>query len=306
VDSAQGTAHVLAAPLMVHHKPHKLHYLAASHLPATPKRLSELVASAYATVAGGSQVAYHDHNAAQALPSPPDAAASAWASFLQGRSFAGAHGSGDAAWSSHVFVDAEEAPTVATAARKAKTAPYPGKRSSKSAPPPATVKTPSVNPKVAQKAIPRRGNGVLGSGRLKALTTAAMVVERLNIVPPRLLQLAPTVMLGIGTLISTGCSSADEAWLQAAARRRPTAATRTLESQLLKEDWPVGQHWSMDALPTMPHLDPRDGAGLIIAELVSKHPFVIFVAGKTQASFVQAMEASRAQMLGHDAPQELA
>jgi hypothetical protein len=45
----------------------------------------------------------------------------------------------------------------------------------------------------------------------------------------------------------------------------------------------------MDALPTMPHLDSRDGAGLIIAELVSKLPFVIFVAGKTQASFVQAI-----------------
>jgi hypothetical protein len=50
----------------------------------------------------------------------------------------------------------------------------------------------------------------------------------------------------------------------------------------------------MEALPTMPHLDPRDGAGLIIAELVSKLPFVIFVADKTQASFVQAMEAFHA------------
>jgi hypothetical protein len=57
VDNVHGTAHVLAAPLMVHHKPYKLHYLAASHWPATPKRLNALVASAYATVAGGSQVA---------------------------------------------------------------------------------------------------------------------------------------------------------------------------------------------------------------------------------------------------------
>jgi hypothetical protein len=128
VDSAHGTAHVLAAPLMVHHKPHKLHYLAASHWPATPKRLNELVASAYATVAGGSQVAYLDDNAAQAPPSPSDAAASAWASFLQGRGGAGVHGSGDAAWSTHVYVAEEEAPTVAAAARKAAAVPYPQTR----------------------------------------------------------------------------------------------------------------------------------------------------------------------------------
>ena len=178
-----------------------------------------------------------------------------------------------------ILVDA-----AATADRKAKTAPHPGKRSSKSTPLPATV-----NPKVAHKTVPRRGNGVLGTGRLKALATSAMVVQRLNIVAPRLLQLAPTVMLGVATLTPTQRSSADEAWLQAAARRKPTAATRTLESQLLKEGWPVEQHWAMDALPTMPHLDSRDVAGLIIAELVSKLPFVIFVAGKTQASFVQAI-----------------
>jgi hypothetical protein len=199
-------------------------------LSATPKRLSELVASAYATVAGGSQVSYHDPNAAQALPSPPDAAASAWGSFFQGRGVAGAHGSGDAAWSSYVLVDEEEAPTVATAARKAKAVPYPGKRSSKSAASPATVEATNVNPKVAHKATPRRGNGALGSGRLKALTSAAMVVECLNIIPSRLLHLAPTVMLGIGALIPTGRSNADEAWLQAAARRMPIAAARTPES----------------------------------------------------------------------------
>jgi hypothetical protein len=118
-----------------------------------------------------------------------------------------------------------------------------------------------------------------------------MVVERLNIVPSRLLQLAPTVMLGINALITNERSNADEAWLQAAARRMPTAATRTPESQRLKDAWPIGQHWSLDALPTMPHLDPRDGAGMVIAESVSKLPFVIFVADKTQASFVLAMVA---------------
>jgi hypothetical protein len=148
VGSAQGIAHVLAAPLMNHHKPHKLHYLAASYLSATPKRLRELVAPAYATVAGGSQVAYHDPNAAQALLSPPDAAASAWGSFFQGRGVAGAHGSGDAAWSSYVLVDEEEAPTVATAARKAAAAPYPGNRSSKAAAAPATTGAINVKPKV--------------------------------------------------------------------------------------------------------------------------------------------------------------
>jgi hypothetical protein len=97
-----------------------------------------------------------------------------------------------------------------------------------------------------------------------------MVVERLNIVPSRLLQLAPTVMLGIGALIPNGRSNADEAWLQAAARRMPIAATRTPESQRLKNAWPIGQHWSLGALLTMPHLDPHDGAGMFIAESVSK------------------------------------
>jgi hypothetical protein len=101
-------------------------------------------------------------------------------------------------------------------------------------------------------------------------------------------------MLGINALTTNERSNADEAWLQAAARRMPTAATRTPESQRLKEAWPIGQHWSLDALPTMPHLDPRDGAGLVIAESVSKLPFVIFVADKTQASFVLAMVAFHA------------
>jgi hypothetical protein len=352
VENAHGTAHVLAAPLMIHHKPYKLHYLAASHWPATPKRLNTLVASAYATVAGGSQVAYLDDNAAQA----PPAAASAWASFLQGRGGASSHGSGDAAWSTHVgFV---EAPTVATVARKAASAPsnkaaatisaagagsselslkaarhvgfaeaptvaaaarkaasVPGNKAAattsaagaggselslkaarKNAPRQAkaafarkaaanqNLKAAATMPTTgtgsgalsAHESISRKGNGDLGTGRLKALSTAAMVVQRLNIVAPKLLKLVPTVMLGVATLTLTQRSNADEEWLQSAARQRPTAVTRTPESQRLKDSWPVGQHWSMDALPKMPHLDPRDGAGLILAELVSKLPFVIF------------------------------
>jgi hypothetical protein len=156
------------------------------------------------------------------------------------------------------------------------------------APAPAAL---NVKPKVARKATPRRGNGVLGSGRLKALTSAVMVAERLNIVLSRLLKLAPTVMLGICELIPNERSNAGEAWLQAAARRMPTAATRALESQQLKGALPIGQHWSLGALPTMPHLDPRDGVGMVIAESVSKLPFVIFVAEKAQASFVLAMVA---------------
>jgi hypothetical protein len=164
---------------------------------------------------------------------------------------------------------------AAAAARKAAAVPNP-----KAA---ATMPTTGAGsdvliPKVAHKNVSRRGNGVLGTGRLKALATAAMVVQRLNIVGPKLLKLAPTLMLGVATLTLTQRSNADEEWLLSAARQRPTAATRTPESQRLKESWPVGQHWSMGALPKMPHLDPRDGAGLIVAELVSKLPFVIFVA----------------------------
>jgi hypothetical protein len=157
--SAQGrTAHVLAAPLTDRHKLYKLHYLAASYLSATSKRPSKLVASACAAVAGGSQVAYHDPNAAQALQSPPDGAASAWDSFFQGRGNAGAHGSGDAAWSSYIFVG-DEAPTVATAARKAAAAHYPGKRPSKGAAAPATTAALNVKPNVARKEQGRSGAG---------------------------------------------------------------------------------------------------------------------------------------------------
>jgi hypothetical protein len=144
----------------------------------------------------------------------------------------------------------------------------------------------ALNSKAAHAKASRRSDAVLGAGRLKALATTAVVVQRLNIVAPKLLEKAPMLMLGVASLVPTQRPSADEEWLQSAARKRPAAAARTPESKLLKEKWLVGQHWSMGALPKMPHLDPRDGAGLIIAEQVSKLPFVIFVAEKTQASFV--------------------
>jgi hypothetical protein len=105
------TAHILAAPLVSKHKAYKLYYLAPK-----PKQPGKLVASARAAIAGGSQLTYHDPEAWQALQMQPGGGAAAWAAFFQGRGGTGAHGSGDAAWSTHVLPD-DSAPTVATAAR---------------------------------------------------------------------------------------------------------------------------------------------------------------------------------------------
>jgi hypothetical protein len=121
-----------------------------------------------------------------------------------------------------------------------------------------------------------------------------VVAERLNITPSRLLKLAPTVMLGVGELKPNERPYADTAWLQAAARRMPTATARAPEFQKLKKARPVGLHWSLDILSAMRHIDARGSAGMILAESVSKLPFVIFVANKTQARFVEAMVAFHA------------
>jgi len=206
------------------------------------------VASARAAIAGGSQVAYHDPRAWQAPQLPPDGGAAAWAAFFQGRGGAGTHGSSDAAWSTHVLPD-DSTPTVATTARTR----TPHRR---------TQLESSSAPAAASTSVAR--TGILGSGRLKALTSAATVAERLSIAQSRLLKLAPTVMLGVEELKPSERSFAGEAWLQAAARRIPTATARTPESQQLKKARPIGQHWLLGALPAMRHIDPRDGAGMIL------------------------------------------
>ena len=128
-----------------------------------------------------------------------------------------------------------------------------------------------------------------GTGHFTDIKSAEELSARLNIVSPQLLRQAWRVFVGIGKFEVNAQPYGDEAWLKAAARRRPSHSQRTEVSQARWEGRALGSHWYMDALPESESFEASMQAGNAMAESISKRVFIFYAEFKSHASFMDLM-----------------
>ena len=128
-----------------------------------------------------------------------------------------------------------------------------------------------------------------GTGHFTDIKSAEELSARLNIVSPQLQRQAWRVFVGIGKFEVNAQPYGDEAWLKAAARRRPMHSQRTEVSQARWEGRALGSHWYMDALPESESFEASMQAGNAMAESISKRVFIFYAEFKSHASFMDLM-----------------
>jgi len=148
------------------------------------------------------------------------------------------------------------------------------------------------------------GGGRPRDGRMPPLRDAKTVAERLNITQPKKLRGWWTRVIGATKFPVDDSSYADEAWMQAAARRLATPSARTELSAEAHRALPVGREWFLDACPPLSPdwlIEPGDAVPLLMVEGKSKLPKVYFARDKSHASFVRLLVWLEAAVL-HDHP----
>ena len=101
------------------------------------------------------------------------------------------------------------------------------------------------------------------------------------------------VFVGIGEFEVNAQPYGDEAWLKAAARRRPLAHRRcpmhSQRTEVSQERWEgraLGSHWYMIALPESESFEASMQAGIVMAEFISKRVFIFYAEFKSNSSFM--------------------
>jgi len=113
------------------------------------------------------------------------------------------------------------------------------------------------------------GGGRPRDGRMPPLRDAKTVAERLNITQPKKLRGWWTRVIGATKFPVDDSSYADEAWMQAAARRLATPSARTELSAEAHRALQVGREWLLDACPPLSPdrlIDPGDAVPLLMVD----------------------------------------